>query len=310
MLSEDFEVDFGNKKNPSILTTMWKNSKVDWTSLEFQQLISERIFHDPSVLKYPPSLNYRLKILKQFISHVESEGKEVNEDLLKLYIGLLNSKQSSNTYYRTYEIFVQSNRWDITLKMAEEFNLVGLAMWDACFFLAEYMISRTEIFREKKCLELGSGVGFLGILAAKLGAERVVLTDMPRVIPNLEDNVQINMEGNEHVFVVDLNWEDYDAQHLNFSEFFEADFIMGSDLLYDPPLIDALVPLLNLLLKRNKSCECVLASKKRSKTTFDYFLQRVQASGLEVTYISPELSPIFEYDRDQILLTRLSIKDM
>ncbi|KAL3699378.1 hypothetical protein R1sor_017400 [Riccia sorocarpa] len=45
--------------------------------------------------------------------------------------------------------------------------------------------------RRMRVLELGSGTGMVGIVAACLGAH-VILTDLPHVIPNLEYNMELN----------------------------------------------------------------------------------------------------------------------
>ena len=55
------------------------------------------------------------------------------------------------------------------------------------------MASHPNIVRGKRVLEIGSGCGACGILAAKLGAEKVLLTDyVDAVLRNLRDCVHLN----------------------------------------------------------------------------------------------------------------------
>lgn len=40
-------------------------------------------------------------------------------------------------------------------------------------------------------LELGSGTGVVGIVAAALGAKRVLLTDFPHLLPHIQRNIEV-----------------------------------------------------------------------------------------------------------------------
>lgn len=53
--------------------------------------------------------------------------------------------------------------------------------------------SGTFSVRDKDVLELGSGTGAVGILAAKLGCRSVTLTDIKSILPVLENNVALNL---------------------------------------------------------------------------------------------------------------------
>lgn len=52
--------------------------------------------------------------------------------------------------------------------------------------------NRQKWIRGKSVLELGCGLGLLGIVAAKCGARTVVLTDLPHCLPPVMHNLQIN----------------------------------------------------------------------------------------------------------------------
>ncbi|KAJ1482011.1 putative methyltransferase-domain-containing protein, partial [Baffinella frigidus] len=68
----------------------------------------------------------------------------------------------------------------------------GAAVWDAALVLCEFLALHPDLVRGKRVVELGSGTGVLGLVCARLGAERVILTDLPEQLPLLEDNVRRN----------------------------------------------------------------------------------------------------------------------
>ena len=107
----------------------------------------------------------------------------------------------------------------------------GGFIWEAGIFLSEYLRSnRTALGLDSMhVVELGSGSGIAGIVAALCGAPRVVLTDLDQLIPHLKRNTGL-CSGRFHgqVEVLPLNWDDNDAslQH-------QFDLVIGADLLYD-----------------------------------------------------------------------------
>ncbi|KAG8233114.1 hypothetical protein J437_LFUL012540 [Ladona fulva] len=88
-------------------------------------------------------------------------------------------------------------------------------VWDASVVLAKYL-EMESIRREnrtwldkKVVVELGAGVGCAGLAAACYGA-RVVLTDLPKVVPHLWANVDVNRmiwdANSGRVEVKELTW--------------------------------------------------------------------------------------------------------
>lgn len=77
---------------------------------------------------------------------------------------------------------------------------VGVTLWPASMALCTFLVNRLalERFQQLRVLELGAGVGLLGIALAKIGA-RVTLTDAdatyaPGVLKLLRENVSNNLE--------------------------------------------------------------------------------------------------------------------
>lgn len=77
---------------------------------------------------------------------------------------------------RTFELDFQFGLVSVAIEYRE--NGTGSSVWDAAVVLAKYLT--TEV-KDKDVLELGTGTGFVGLVAAKLGG-RVILTDLPECL--------------------------------------------------------------------------------------------------------------------------------
>ncbi|GLT49072.1 hypothetical protein SLA2020_226550 [Shorea laevis] len=69
--------------------------------------------------------------------------------------------------------------------------LTGSWVWDSALVLSKWMFTQVD-FQGKSVLEVGAGAGLPGLVAARLGASRVVLTDVKPLLPGLLKNVEAN----------------------------------------------------------------------------------------------------------------------
>ncbi len=99
----------------------------------------------------------------------------------------------------------------------------GVALWPAAIALAHEIAARQVEFGGKRVLELGSGTGLPGIVAASLGG-RVVQTDRDELALSVcKRNGKENGTGKiEHRLADWADWHDTDRY----------DWILGSDILY------------------------------------------------------------------------------
>lgn len=67
-------------------------------------------------------------------------------------------------------------------KFAADGDHIGLDVWPASLFLAEYLQQHPSVIAQRSVLELGSGVGVSGLTAASLGAREVIMTDYDETV--------------------------------------------------------------------------------------------------------------------------------
>ena len=104
--------------------------------------------------------------------------------------------------------------------------------------MAQFLCEHAESVRGRDVVELGAGPGLPGLVAAKLGASRVTLTDLPSELELLRTNASLNGFGEEdegdegsssgRVDVAACTWGD-EAQ---MSAVGKRDVVVCSDVLY------------------------------------------------------------------------------
>ncbi|VDO87553.1 unnamed protein product [Haemonchus placei] len=107
-------------------------------------------------------------------------------------------------------------------------------VWPGAQYLAEFLCSNSEVFRNSVCLELGAGTGILGLTAAKLGARCVILTDHPseEILTLLDENVRKNELSNS-CLVKGLDWQDRENVASTVDALEELDYLIAADVFYD-----------------------------------------------------------------------------
>ena len=130
----------------------------------------------------------------------------------------------------------------------------GLTVWPAAVALIDHL----DLLKEEhsRIVELGCGVGLVGkVLSEVLGLKNILLTDNQNVL----NITRLNYSGALCPF-------DWTLEH-NFIK--EDDFILGTDLLYDLEVIDALADIFN------RSSGALLVQQIRNPETWQTFLERI-----------------------------------
>jgi predicted nicotinamide N-methyase len=161
----------------------------------------------------------------------------------------------------------------------------GLYIWPSSSVLSWYIWLNQEDFAGKIVLELGAGTSLPGLLSAKIGASKVYLSDCASnkdVLHNCQEAVKLN--GLERtISIVGLTWGLFSSDIFQFSD--NLDYIIGSDLFFDPDVFETLCATISLLLQLNPRAAVLVSVQERSEDwTVEEFLLKWK---LRARYIYP-----------------------
>lgn len=192
----------------------------------------------------------------------------------------LNDSEEHSLGFKEPTIFIFGGR---TVKVAQQRlpddnqpENTGSQVWPATLALSQYLEEATlglkgtenHIPDGRVVLELGAGTGLVGLCAHALGAKKVLLTDVPSVLPGIARNVELNTSAVQgSVQVAGLDWRDVaDGKGLPLDEF---DIILGSDIVLWPELFEPLCTALTRLAAPKTSI--LLSIEHRSKEISKFF---------------------------------------
>jgi len=126
-------------------------------------------------------------------------------------------------------------------------KFVPKVVWPSAVELAKFFAGHVSLLKGKKVVELGSGTGLCGIVAACLGAEVVVLTDSAESsLELIKENARLNgVEGK--CKCESLTWGNVEELQRIGCDF---DVVIGTDVVYEPECIAPLLKSANALLKK------------------------------------------------------------
>jgi predicted nicotinamide N-methyase len=143
----------------------------------------------------------------------------------------------------------------------------------------------TSLNRPPRILELGSGTGIVGIVAAATLGTNVTLTDLPHVVPNLKFNAEANADvvvsNGGAVTFAPLRWgHDADVDLIEG----EFDVVIASDVVYHDHRYDPLIETLRLMLI-GKKIAFVMAHMKRWKKESMFFKKARKYFFIDVLHV-------------------------
>ena len=173
---------------------------------------------------------------------------------------------------------------------------IAWRIWPAAHILVKWLEENTKIWLKPSThvIEIGAGVGLVGVCCAALGAERVTLTDLDEALPALERTRLANHSTClERLHVQRLSFGDCeDSTAIISGSEHKRLVVVGSDLVYFESLF---VPLAACMadLCLNHNATIFLAYKKRIwRNEKRFFSKILPQHGLEAV-------PIFECTVDE-----------
>ncbi|TMW55061.1 hypothetical protein Poli38472_013823 [Pythium oligandrum] len=145
----------------------------------------------------------------------------------------------------------------------------GASVYDAAIALSLYLEAHCDLVRNKRVIELGCGPGLVGIVAAHLQADQVVVTDGdPASVHLTAANIELNELEKPQCIATEYLWGDETNGVLQDAPY---DVVVGADIVACP-YADAFDALLRAFLQLTDAhTELVLAYKLRHGSENSFF---------------------------------------
>lgn len=161
---------------------------------------------------------------------------------------------------------------------------LGLKTWGSSYVLAQmlhtigetslsHLLRRQDAQLRPSVLELGSGTGLLGLAAAAVWQTRVILSDLPDIIPNLSYNAEKNQSvihghgGNVEAGALTWGGEEDEIDPVLFASKNSYKAIIVADPLYDDDHPALLAAAIDEQLSLDKDARAMVMVPQRDATT-------------------------------------------
>ena len=165
----------------------------------------------------------------------------------------VNRKDRSTRFKDSFEYSLDDGSCTIMLAQEDSAQDVGSCVWTAAIAFSKFLEHHYRQMTGLRCIELGSGTGLVGLVAASIGAS-VVVTDLDRIMGRLGDNVIANSAPTEDsvwrgapaggkVRAAELCWGETPLEQ------FEPpfDLVLACEVIYEPELVPPLLATLRTL---------------------------------------------------------------
>jgi predicted nicotinamide N-methyase len=154
-------------------------------------------------------------------------------------------------------------------------KMEGLKLWEGAIVMVRYLLANSEKYESKSLLDVGAGMGVVGISAAAfLDADVLMLDYLEPVIELCQKNIEVNQEA----FIEDripkvqfLDWNRPD----NFDFDQHYDLIVGCELVYSITHSEHLVNFLAKTLKPNSELLLMIPTCRAYGPEFMEALHRI-----------------------------------
>ncbi|XP_048817606.1 protein-lysine N-methyltransferase EEF2KMT isoform X5 [Lagopus muta] len=278
-------------------------------------ILHQTVLH-PLCVRFPPPASYRRRFLTELIKQHESTAADPLDELYDALAPILNEEEST----RCYKSYILPSGEAVTLSESVAIisqGTTGLITWDAALHLAEWAMENPKVFTNRTVLELGSGVGFTGLVICKTcNPKTYVFSDCHHgVLKQLTENIRLNgftlepettnpaqgqeAEGQEYqqpkLLVAELDWGSVTEQQLLA---LHADVVIAADVVYDPEVTLALIGVLQKFSssRADRKPDIYVALTVRNADTYHVFQAELDKAGIRWQIIPAHSSNIFLHD--------------
>lgn len=148
----------------------------------------------------------------------------------------------------------------------------GLKLWEGAIVLLRYMQKHPDRFTGKRVMDLGGGMGVVGIAMARFFQSEVTISDyIPKILELAQQNVELNSPYScQKPEVVHLDWNNCEDYSKTF------DIVVGCELVYAITNCDNLVKLLSRILKKGSKLIMIIPT---CRTNRQEFLAKIEEIG-------------------------------
>ncbi|KAF9168769.1 Protein fam86a [Actinomortierella ambigua] len=260
-----------------------------------QQSILDHIVNDAKVNKNPPSPLYMHSFLKHYIGIIEKKGQhEIADEIFERFTELMMTvprrpEAGGPPLPPCFKSYALDKDCQKVVTVMEEQSTVGSGT--------------TELLAGKNVVDLGCGVGFLGLACSMLGSRQVILTDGNTQVMQM---AQQNISHNNTLCPVTtclLDWENFTMEQVaNLA----AQVVIMSDLTYDPTNIKPLVAILKATFAQG--VVGYMSSAVRNPKTFEDFFEAIRSECVNIGIQEIELdhaNPLFFFDEETVQTVRV-----
>lgn len=278
-------------------------------------ILHQTVLH-PLCVRYPPSAAYRRCFLTELIKKHESTAADPLDELYDALARTLNEEESAHCY----KSYLLPSGEPVTLSESVAIisqGTTGLITWDAALQLAEWATENPAVFTNRTVLELGSGVGFTGLVICKTcNPKTYIFSDYHHcVLKQLTENIHLNgftlepettnpaqgqeAEGKEYqqpkLVVAELDWGSVTEEQLLA---LQADVVIAADVIYDPEITLSLTGMLQKFStsRADRKPEVYIALTVRNLDTYHMFQAELDKAGIRWQIIPAHSNSIFLHD--------------
>jgi len=145
---------------------------------------------------------------------------------------------------------------------------IAWRIWPSAHVLIDWLEDNEKkwLRRSLHCIEIGAGVGMVGLAAASFGAARVTITDLPETLPAIQRSVDLNaVQVRSKISVASLCYGDrHDIDNIMASVDRKGKLvILASDIIYWESLFVPIAETLDSFINKHNASAAYIGYRKR-----------------------------------------------